>query len=97
MAMLRTYNPAIRGTSNNGNKKPEMWSIEWYLGILEKLIDLNIIKTDKPPETMTAAEVKAIVDAAFAAQQAKPWYEEYAPWIVAGVLGIGLLIAVLKK
>ena len=66
------------------------------IDLFKALVDACIIKgAYPPPEEMTEEEIRVIV--AEAMKGVKPWYEEYAPWIIAGGLGLALIIVALRK
>ncbi|MQY69694.1 MAG: hypothetical protein GH145_02375 [Firmicutes bacterium] len=63
--------------------------------VIDALIEAGIITPAEGSQAWTRAELAALVDARLAAAE-KGW-KDYLPWIVAGGLGIGLLIVVLRK
>jgi len=62
--------------------------------VIDALIDAGLITPAEGSQAWTRAELAALVDARLAAE--KGW-KDYLPWIVAGGLGIGLLIVVVLK
>ena len=63
--------------------------------VIDSLINAGIITPAEGSQAWTRAELAALVDARLAAVE-KGW-KDYLPWIVAGGLGVGLLIVVLRK
>lgn len=62
--------------------------------VIDALIDAGIITPAEGSEAWTREELAAFIDARLAAGMG---WKDYLPWIVAGGLGIGLLIVVLRK
>ena len=65
--------------------------------VIDALIEAGIITPAEGYEfgTLSREELAALIDARLAVAE-KGW-KDYLPWIVAGGLGIGLLLVVLKK
>ena len=62
--------------------------------VIDALIAAGIITSAEGEQDWTRDELAALIDARLAAERG--WID-YLPWIVAGGLGVGLLIVVLKK
>jgi len=72
---------------------------EQIIALYNTLVTLGIISgptiTTVEESGLTEEQIRVIV--ADAMKGVKPWYEEYLPWIIAGGLGLGLLIVALRK
>lgn len=60
------------------------------------LVDAGLITSAEVEQGLSREELITLVDARLRAAE-KPWYETWAPWLIAGGLGIGLLYVVWKK
>ena len=86
--------------ANNATTTKESW-LDYILNILnalpdviDALIDAGIITPAEGSQAWTREELAAFIDARLAAGMG---WKDYLPWIIAGGLGIGLLIVVLRK
>lgn len=74
---------------------------EQIIALYNTLVTLGIISgptiTTPAEAGLTEEQIRAIVADALRGATEKPWYEEYLPWIIAGGLGLGLLIVALRK
>lgn len=64
--------------------------------IYAELVKAKLITPAEAEQGLSREELLTLVDARLRAIE-KPWYQTWAPWIITGGLGVGLLYVLWKK
>lgn len=64
--------------------------------IYSELVKAKLITPAEAEQGLSREELITLVEARLRAAE-KPWYQTWAPWIITGVLGIGLFAVLLRK